>query len=82
MRQFLNNVMLVVALVMLAVGLLFLVYGYYAVWFTRHESTPWRAILSFIYLIPGWALTVMGYVGWRIEGVRAARQSGRERESV
>lgn len=81
MRQFLNNVMLVVDLVMLVAGLLLLADGY-VVWSTRHESDWPRANYSFVYLIPGWALTVMGYVGWRIEGVRAARQSGREHESV
>jgi hypothetical protein len=69
MRQLLNKVMLVA-------GLLFLAYGY-GVWFTRHESDEARAILSFIYLIPGWALTTMGYIGWRIEQLGAPRSASR-----
>jgi hypothetical protein len=73
--------MLVVDLLMLAVGLLLLAGGY-AVWFTQHED-PWpRANYSFIYLIPGWALTTMGYVGWRIRALGAAGQDSQNRESA
>jgi hypothetical protein len=82
MRQFLNKVMLVVALVMLMVGFLLLAYGYCAIWFTRHESDWPRAVMSFVYLIPGWALTTMGYVGCRIEVLEAARQGARSRDSA
>ncbi len=74
MRQFLNKAMFGVALVMLVVGILLLAYGYYAVWYIRHEDRLWRALLSFVYLIPGWALVTMGYVGWRIEALKAAKQ--------
>jgi ABC-type spermidine/putrescine transport system permease subunit I len=73
MGPFLNKALVVV-------GVLLLAYGY-AVWFTRHESNVWRAILSFIYLIPGWALTAMGYIGWRIERLGAARRDPAIRES-
>lgn len=82
MRRSLNRVMLVVSLTMLAVGLLLLAYGYYAVWYIRHEAQVVRATLSFVYLIPGWALTTMGYLGWRIEEVGATRQGERSRESA
>ncbi len=75
-------VMFVVPLVMLMVGLLLLAYGYYAVWYLRREDRLWRALLSFVYLIPGWALITMGYVGWRIEALRAARQSSQNRKST
>ena len=81
MKQFLHKVMLVIDLVMLVVGLLFLARGY-VVWSTWHEDRLWRAILSFVCLIPGWALTTMGYVGLRIEGLRAARHGSGSREST
>jgi hypothetical protein len=38
--------------------------------------------MSFVYLIPGWALTTMGYVGCRIEVLEAARQGARSRDSA
>lgn len=82
MRQRLNRAMLTVSLVMLVLGLLLLAYGYVAVWYTRHETPSVKATLSFVYLIPGWALITMGYVGWRIEGLEAAKHSSQSREST
>lgn len=60
MRQLLNKAMIMVGLVLLVWG--------YVTWLTRHESGEPLAVLSFVYLTPGWALTTMGYIGFRLEG--------------
>jgi hypothetical protein len=82
MRRSIDKAMFASSLVMLVVGLLLLAYGYYAIWFTRHESDWPRAIMSFVYLIPGWALTTMGYLGWRIEELRTTKQDNQSIESA
>jgi len=74
MKSFLDRTMIVV-------GILLIAWGYIA-WFTRHESTEPRAILSFIYLIPGWALTTMGYVGWRTAAPEGLKQYSPNREGT
>ncbi len=74
MKPILNRVILVVGVLLLVCG--------YLVWFTRHESREPRAILSFIYLIPGWSLTVMGYLGWQLEGPQPPRSQGSDQGSA
>ena len=66
---------------MMAVGLFLLVYGY-AIWFTRNETPSVRAVLSFVYLIPGWALAAAGYVSWTIQAREPSRQAGHDREKA
>jgi hypothetical protein len=70
MKRFLDKAMLLV-------GLLLLVYGY-VLWLARHESPQPRAILSFVYLLPGWALATMGYIGWRTEERESAKKDSRD----
>jgi uncharacterized membrane protein len=59
MRSFLDRTLIFAGLLLLVCG--------YVVWFAGHESDGPRAVRSFVYLIPGWALIAMGYISWRIQ---------------
>lgn len=53
------------------VGITLLAYGHLH-WLVRHESPEVKTSINILWIVPGWALLTMGYIGLQCQTRRSA----------